>query len=208
MKKERNFYCRKINQFSLIFPRNVMKRKSFPNFFIAAPQWIVKRALPEKRQPLRKSLSKRNFIYETRKTNFVGIGETLSLDRLTRSKHPTNEMSTTPEESTKFERSKGTESPTPARLAKYSESNEKSSTDMSTGGAELSKKILEVVKSSKFWISLAESKTKSPSKENTSTRKGKSNENNSVSTECFIDLGKLNLLIISLPWSKSVKQTV
>jgi hypothetical protein len=24
----------------------------------------------------------------------------------------------------------------------------------------------------------------------------------------FIDLGKLNLLIISLPWSKSVKQTV
>ncbi len=27
-------------------------------------------------------------------------------------------------------------------------------------------------------------------------------------TECFIDLGKLNLLKISLPWSKSVKQTV
>jgi hypothetical protein len=26
-------------------------------------------------------------------------------------------------------------------------------------------------------------------------------------TMCFIDLGKLNLLIISLPWSKSVKQT-
>jgi hypothetical protein len=28
------------------------------------------------------------------------------------------------------------------------------------------------------------------------------------STVCFIDLGKLNLLIISLTWSKSVKQTV
>jgi hypothetical protein len=27
-------------------------------------------------------------------------------------------------------------------------------------------------------------------------------------TECFIDLGKLNLLKISLPWSKSVKLTV
>jgi hypothetical protein len=27
-------------------------------------------------------------------------------------------------------------------------------------------------------------------------------------TGCFIDLGKLNLLKISLPWSKSVKQTV
>ncbi len=27
-------------------------------------------------------------------------------------------------------------------------------------------------------------------------------------TVCFIDLGKLNLLIISLPWSKLVKQTV
>ncbi len=27
-------------------------------------------------------------------------------------------------------------------------------------------------------------------------------------TVCFIDLGKLNLLKISLPWSKSVKQTV
>jgi hypothetical protein len=27
-------------------------------------------------------------------------------------------------------------------------------------------------------------------------------------TECFIDLGKINLLKISLPWSKSVKQTV
>jgi len=26
-------------------------------------------------------------------------------------------------------------------------------------------------------------------------------------TECFIDLGKLNLLKISLPWSKSVKLT-
>ncbi len=30
----------------------------------------------------------------------------------------------------------------------------------------------------------------------------------SVTTECFIDLGKLNLLKISLPWSKSVKLTV
>ncbi len=28
------------------------------------------------------------------------------------------------------------------------------------------------------------------------------------STVCFIDLGKLNLLKISLPWSKSLKQTV
>jgi hypothetical protein len=27
-------------------------------------------------------------------------------------------------------------------------------------------------------------------------------------TVCFIDLGKLNLLIILLPWSKSVKQAV
>jgi hypothetical protein len=27
-------------------------------------------------------------------------------------------------------------------------------------------------------------------------------------TECFIDLGKLNLFKISLPWSKSVKLTV
>jgi hypothetical protein len=31
---------------------------------------------------------------------------------------------------------------------------------------------------------------------------------NRHSTECFIDLGKLNLLKISLPWSKSVKLTV
>jgi hypothetical protein len=31
---------------------------------------------------------------------------------------------------------------------------------------------------------------------------------NLLDTECFIDLGKLNLLKISLPWSKSVKQTV
>jgi hypothetical protein len=29
--------------------------------------------------------------------------------------------------------------------------------------------------------------------------------NGFTSTECFIDLGKLNLLKISLPWSKSVK---
>ncbi len=29
-----------------------------------------------------------------------------------------------------------------------------------------------------------------------------------VATECFIDLGKLNLLKISLPWSKSVKLTL
>jgi hypothetical protein len=28
------------------------------------------------------------------------------------------------------------------------------------------------------------------------------------STVCFIDLGKLNWLKISIPWSKSVKQTV
>jgi hypothetical protein len=28
------------------------------------------------------------------------------------------------------------------------------------------------------------------------------------STVCFIDCGKLNLLIISLPWIKSVKQTL
>ncbi len=27
-------------------------------------------------------------------------------------------------------------------------------------------------------------------------------------TECFIDLGKLNLLKISLSWSKSVKQSL
>jgi hypothetical protein len=27
-------------------------------------------------------------------------------------------------------------------------------------------------------------------------------------TLCFVDLGKLNLLIISLPWSKSLEQTV
>ncbi len=30
----------------------------------------------------------------------------------------------------------------------------------------------------------------------------------SYATECLIDLGKLNLLKISLPWSKSVQQTV
>jgi hypothetical protein len=29
-----------------------------------------------------------------------------------------------------------------------------------------------------------------------------------LATVCFIDLGKLNLLVISLPWSKLVKQTV
>jgi hypothetical protein len=29
-----------------------------------------------------------------------------------------------------------------------------------------------------------------------------------TTTECFIDLGKLNLFKISLPWSKSVKLTV
>ncbi len=33
-------------------------------------------------------------------------------------------------------------------------------------------------------------------------------KNLGLSTVCFIDLGKLNLLIILLPWSKSVKQTV
>jgi hypothetical protein len=33
-------------------------------------------------------------------------------------------------------------------------------------------------------------------------------EKTSVTTVYLIDLGKLNLLIISLPWSKSVKQTV
>jgi hypothetical protein len=31
---------------------------------------------------------------------------------------------------------------------------------------------------------------------------------NEQSTECFIDLGKLNQLKISLPWAKSVKLTV
>jgi hypothetical protein len=29
-----------------------------------------------------------------------------------------------------------------------------------------------------------------------------------IATGCFIDLGKLNLIKILLPWSKSVKQTV
>ncbi len=33
-------------------------------------------------------------------------------------------------------------------------------------------------------------------------------KNPMMNTVCFIDLDKLNLLIISLPWSKSVKQTV
>ncbi len=34
------------------------------------------------------------------------------------------------------------------------------------------------------------------------------NSNAVRTTVCFIDLGKLNLFIISLFWSKSVKQTV